>query len=77
MDNVKTVYPAPPPPHTHTNTVCKGYNNAGGMANSVDPDQTACEGAFWLGSTLFAQTFGLDLSVNYGIWKISEFKIVG
>ena len=27
-----------------------------GMANSVDPDQTAPLGAVWSGSTLFAQT---------------------
>ena len=28
--------------------------NAGGMVNSVDPDQTSL-GAVWSGSTLFAQ----------------------
>ena len=27
-----------------------------GMANSVDPDQTAPSGAVWSGSTLFAYT---------------------
>ena len=27
-----------------------------GIANSVDPDQTAPLGAVWSGSTLFAQT---------------------
>ena len=27
------------------------------MANSVDPDQTAPEGAVWSGSTLFAETY--------------------
>ena len=31
-------------------------NNADGMANSVDSDQTAPLGAVWSGSTLFAQT---------------------
>ena len=30
--------------------------DADGMANSVDPDQTAPLGAVWSGSTLFAQT---------------------
>ena len=28
-----------------------------GMANSVDPDQTARLGAVWSGSTLFAQPY--------------------
>ena len=28
-----------------------------GIANSVDPDQTAPVGAVWSGSTLFAQTY--------------------
>ena len=35
-------------------------NDADGMANSVDPDQT---GAVWSGSALFAQTY---LSENLG-----------
>ena len=30
--------------------------DADGMANSVDPDQTAPIGAVWSGSTVFAQT---------------------
>ena len=30
--------------------------NAEGIANSVDPDQTAPAGAVWSGSALFAQT---------------------
>ena len=34
-----------------------------GMANSVDPDQTAPLGAVWSGSALFAQTY---LSENLG-----------
>ena len=31
-------------------------NDANGMANNVDPDQTAPLGAVWFGSVLFAQT---------------------
>ena len=38
-------------------------NDADGMANCVDPDQTAPLGALWSGSTLFAQTC---LSENLG-----------
>ena len=38
-------------------------NDADGMANSVDPDQTAPLGAVWSGSALFAQTC---LSENFG-----------
>ena len=38
-------------------------NDANGMANSVDPDQTAPLGAVWSGSALFAQTC---LSENLG-----------
>ena len=38
-------------------------NDADGMANSVDPDQTVPLGAVWSGSTLFAQTC---LSGNLG-----------
>ena len=38
-------------------------NNADGMANSVDPDQTAPLGAVWSGSALFAQAY---LSENLG-----------
>ena len=37
--------------------------DAEGMANSVDPDQTAPLGAVWAGSVLFAQT---RLSENLG-----------
>ena len=36
--DVKTVYPP-------TNTVCGGYKDANGIANSEDPDQTAPLGA--------------------------------
>ena len=32
-------------------------NNADGMANSVDPDQTVPLGAVWSGSALFAQAY--------------------
>ena len=38
-------------------------NDADGMANSVDPDQTAPLGAVWSGSALFAQA---NLSENLG-----------
>ena len=38
-------------------------NDADGMANSVDPDQTAHLGAVWSGSALFAQAY---LSENLG-----------
>ena len=38
-------------------------NDADGMANSVDPDQTAPLGAVWTGSALFAQAY---LSENLG-----------
>ena len=38
-------------------------NDAEGIANSVDPDQTAPLGAVWSGSSLFAQTC---LSENLG-----------
>ena len=32
-------------------------NDADGMANSVDPDQTTPLGAVWSGSALFAQAY--------------------
>ena len=38
-------------------------NDADGIANSVDPDQTAPLGAVWSGSALFAQAY---LSENLG-----------
>ena len=41
-------------------------NDADGMANSVDPDQTAPLGAVWSGSTLFAQAY---LSENLGLLR--------
>ena len=40
-----------------------GPNDADGMANSVDPDQTAPLGAVWSGSALFAKAY---LSENLG-----------
>ena len=41
-------------------------NDADGMANSVDPEQTAPLGAVWSGSALFAQAY---LSENLGsLW---------
>ena len=48
-----------------------GKKNADGMANSVDPDQTAILGAVWSGSTLFAQTC---LSENVGISRYAPLK---
>ena len=48
-------------------------NDADGMANSADPDQTAPLGAVWTGSALFAQAY---LSENLGslrypkIWTV-------
>ena len=42
-------------------------NDADGMANSVDPDQTAPVGAVWSGSALFAQTC---LSENLGKLRV-------
>ena len=43
-------------------------NNAVGMTNSVDPDQTL--GAVWSGSALFAQAY---LSKNLGSLQYSTF----
>ena len=40
-----------------------GLNDADGIANSEDPDQTAPLGAVWSGSALFAQAY---LSENLG-----------
>ena len=42
-------------------------NDADGMANSVDPDQTAPLGAVWSGSALFAQAY---LSENLGSLRV-------
>ena len=50
-------------------------NDADGMANSVDPDQTASLGAVWSGSALFAQAY---LSLRYAqFWlvKTSDLKM--
>ena len=66
------------PKYSDTQTICCNHSKiwtkwlnhrvmspkyADGMANSVDPDQTAPLGAVWSGSTLFAQTY---LSENLG-----------
>ena len=52
-------------------------NDADGMTNSVDPDQTAPLGAVWSGSALFAQAY---LSENLGTlrytWFYSQVKAV-
>ena len=45
-------------------------NDADGMANSVDPDQTAPLGAVWSGSALFAQAY---LSENLGSLRYGHF----
>ena len=44
-------------------------NDADGMANSVDPDQTAPLGAVWSGSALFAQAY---LSENLGSLRYTK-----
>ena len=45
-------------------------NDANGIANSEDPDQTAPLGAVWSGSALFAQT---NLSENLGsLWSLLQ-----
>ena len=44
-------------------------NDAAGIANSVDPDQTAPLGAVWYWSALFAQTY---LSENSKLEKSSK-----
>ena len=45
--------------------------DAAGIANSVDPDQTAPLRAVWSGSALFAQT---SLSENFTVMRISLFR---
>ena len=47
-------------------------NDADGIANSVDPDQTAPLGAVWPGSALFAQAY---LSENLGSLRYSSCDI--
>ena len=44
--------------------------DADGIANSVDPDQTAPLGAVWSGSVLFAQAY---LSENLGSLRYYKF----
>ena len=46
-------------------------NDADGMANSVDPDQTAPVGAVWSGSALFAQAY---LSENLGSLRYKSMR---
>ena len=68
------------PKYSDTQNICCNYpkswtrwlflrvmspNDADGMANSVDPDQTAPLGAVWSGSALFAQAY---LSENLGYY---------
>ena len=48
----------------------KRLNDADGMANSGDPDQTAPLGAVCSGSALFAQTY---LSENLGSLQYANF----
>ena len=63
------------PKYSDTQTICCNHskiwtmwlyhrvmspNDADGMANSVDPDQTAPLGAVWSGSALFAQAYLLE-----------------
>ena len=48
-------------------------NNADGMENSVDPDQTAPLGAVWSGSALFAQ---ICLSKNLGSLRYYSWVII-
>ena len=47
-------------------------NDADGMANSIDPDQTAPLGTVWSGSALFAQTC---LSENLGKLRYTKFWV--
>ena len=44
-------------------------NDADGMANSIDPDQTDPLGAVWSASALFAQAY---LSENLGLLYLLE-----
>ena len=46
-------------------------NDAEGIANSVDPDQTAPLGAVWSGSALFAQNC---LSENSGTLRYGKIR---
>ena len=46
-------------------------NDADGIANSVDPDQTAPLGAVWSGSALFAQAY---LSENLGSLRYTQME---
>ena len=48
-------------------------NDADGMANSVDPDQTAPLGAVWSVSALFAQAY---LSENLGSLRYISIQLL-
>ena len=48
-------------------------NDTDGMANSVDPDQTAPLGAVWSGSALFAKAY---LSGNLGSLPYVKVQLV-
>ena len=48
-----------------------GPKDADGIANSVDPDQTAPQGAVWSASALFVQTY---LSKNLGSLRYTVCK---
>ena len=50
-------------------------NDADGMANSVDPDQTAPLGAVWSESALFAQAY-LSENLGYLRYKLNTSRIV-
>ena len=46
-------------PLSHNTPCCSDV-----MANSVNPDQTAPEGAIWSQSTLFAQAYGIMFRIR-------------
>ena len=63
-------------------------NDADGMANSVDPAQTAPLGAVWSGSALFAQAYLSEnlgslryvivifsLIITYKEWQVNKFTL--
>ena len=54
-------------------------NDADGMANSVDPDQTAPLGAVWSGTALFAKAYQSENlgSLRYKLKEIIYFTNIG
>ena len=51
--------------------------DADGMANSVDPDQTASSEAVWSWSALFAETY-LSQYIEFvrcAVWNFSYFRL--